>query len=103
MWTKVMAILGAVIVLGGISAGILTIEDRYAKADDLKQEKTRLSVHVIQDQIRFLQNQMWGIMDRCQVKQPYELSGDAKAHYREYESQKKVLEVQLSSIMKSKY
>lgn len=102
MWKKISAVLGAMIILGGLTTGVYFIEDRYAKAEDLNKEQTRLSVHVLQDQIQFIQNQQWSILDRCRVTDVTGLQGDSLMRYREYDARKKEMERKLESLMKEK-
>ena len=79
---KVTTILGALILVVSITGGADFLEDRYAKAGDLKNQDTRLTVHIAQDRINFLQQQIWAMEDRC-GNDPVRMTPDQRQRYRE--------------------
>ena len=96
-----MKIVGAVIVLASITGGAYFLEDRYARSQEVADVSQRLSVHVIQDQINFLQRQLWAMEDRC-GNDISRMTQDQRVRYREMQKQKADLERQLNQKMRSK-
>jgi hypothetical protein len=93
MLKRIVAIIGAVIVIASLTGAAFFMEDRYAKAESLKKVNQRLDIKILQDQINFLQQQMWQLEDRCQ---PKNMTYDQKVRYREMKERKIQLEKELN-------
>ena len=94
---KVLSILGAIILVVSVTGAAYFLEDRYAKADDLRDQDVRLTVHVAQDRINFLQQQIWAMEDRC-GNDPVRMTPDQRQRYREMLTEKKRLEDRLRKL-----
>jgi hypothetical protein len=94
---KLATIIAAVITLASITGAAFFLEDRYAKASDLKNNEARLTVHIAQDRIQFLQQQIWAMEDRC-GKDERLMTPDQRARYRELTAEKRRLEDRLRTL-----
>ena len=94
---KVISIISAIALLASVSLAAFFLEDRYAKADDLKNQNIRLTVHIAQDRIQFLQQQVWAMEDRCGKDEAY-MTSDQRARYREMKAEKERLEDRLRTL-----
>lgn len=99
--TTVTKITAAIILAVSITGGAYFLEDRYASSSEVAEVGQRLSVHTIQDQIKWLQQSIWVMEDRC-GNDPSRMTTDQRIRYREMQVQKKQLERQLNSMMKGK-
>lgn len=96
MWKKIITGIGTLVIVGGfITAGWL-MDDRYAKADDAKQNKSDIKINGFKDGIRWYQDQMSYIMMRCNVRDPQKLPTHAYKNYQDYRIKKEALEKELS-------
>ena len=96
---QTISIISAVVLIIGVSLGAYFLEDRYAKAADLRNSDIRLTVHVAQDRINFLQQQVWVMEDRC-GKDESKMTPDQRTRYREMKYEKARLESILSGMSK---
>jgi len=103
MWKRIFAILGALAVLGTFSSGIYFMEGRYAKADDVKQNRVNIRINSLKDNIRWYQDQMTYIMSRCGKRDPNQLPEYAFKNYMDYKAKKEELEKELAVEMGRKY
>ena len=62
---KIISIVGAIVLLGSVISGYIYFDSLYARASDLNNNEARLTVHIAQDRINFLQQQVWQLEDRC--------------------------------------
>ena len=99
MWKKIVAGAGTLVLVGGfITAGWL-MDDRYAKADDAKQNKSDITINGLKDNIRWYQDQMSYIMTRCNVRDPQKLPAYAYKNYYDYRIKKEALDKELAAEM----
>ena len=94
-------IIAAIILVISVSGGAYFLEDRYASSQEVADVGQRLSVHTIQDQIKWLQQSIWAMEDRC-GNDITRMTHDQRARYRQMRQQKSDLERQLNSMMKGK-
>jgi len=99
--TTVVKIIGAIVLVVSVSGGAYFMEDRYASSQEVADVSQRLSVHTIQDQIKWLQHSIWAMEDRCGNDES-RMTHDQRVRYREMKEQKRRLEQQLNSMMKGK-
>jgi len=99
--TTVIKIVAAAILVVSVSGGAYFLEDRYASSQEVADVSQRLSVHTIQDQIKWLQQSIWAMEDRC-GNDPSRMTPDQRARYRQMVQQKADLERQLNSMMRGK-
>ncbi len=98
---KTFSIISAVVIIVSVTGAAFFLEDRYAKQIDVAQVSTRLNSYILQDQINFLQNQIWQMQDRC-GNDIRKMTPDQRARYREMLKQKEMFEKQLNQIMLKK-
>ena len=91
------------IVLAAIFTSGWLIDDRYAKADDAKQNKTDININGLKDNIRWYQDQMSYIKTRCNVRDPNKLPPNDYQTYENYRLQKEQLDKELQIEMRKKY
>lgn len=96
---KIISIAGAVILLASATGAGFYLDDRYAKADLVAKTNTRLDVHIIQDRIDFLNQEMWRIEDRCKTQNISEMPVDSKERYRHLKQERNSLEKKLEKAM----
>jgi hypothetical protein len=99
MWKKILSVAGALIVLGGFVTTGWLLDDRYAKADDAKQNKTNIMINQHKNDIRWYQDQMSYIMTRCGVRDPNVLPTHAHKNYMDYKIKKEALDSELKILM----
>jgi hypothetical protein len=92
-----MQIIAAVVLIVSVTGGAFFLEDRYAKAEELKNNKARLTVHIAQDRIQFLQQQIWALEDRAGTDERL-MTPDQRARYREMSTEKRRLENRLRTL-----
>ena len=92
-------IIGALVVVGGLITSGWILDDRYAKADDAKQNKSDIRINGLKDNIRWYQDQMSYIMTRCNVRQPHKLPQGDYQTYQNYKIQKESLDKELTAEM----
>lgn len=92
-------IIGAFIVVGGLITSGWILDDRYAKADDAKQNRSDIRINGLKDNIRWYQDQMSYIMTRCNVRDPNLLPQNDFHTYTNYRTQKEQLDKDLSAEM----
>jgi len=95
--SRLMSIITAVVLIVSVTGAAFFLEDRYAKADDFKNNEARLTVHIAQDRIQFLQQQVWSLEDRC-GKDERLMTPDQRTRYRELTVEKKRLEDRLRAL-----
>ena len=99
MRKTIMSIASALLLIGSFMAAAFFMEDRYAKADALADNSQRLNVHIAQDRINFLQQQMWAMEDRV-GNDISRMNHDQRQRYREMEAEKRRLEEYLRTLGK---
>ena len=62
--------MGAVVLIASVTGVAYFLEDRYAKADDLKYNYQQDRVRDLKSNIRWYQDQMSWIMNRCGKQDP---------------------------------
>ena len=97
MRKTVISIISAILLIGSFSGAVFFLEDRYAKADDLAGNSQRLTVHIAQDRINFLQQQLWAMEDRV-GNDVNRMTVDQRRRYREMKAEKERLERALRSL-----
>ncbi|GAG93593.1 unnamed protein product, partial [marine sediment metagenome] len=85
--SRALSIIVAVVLIVSVTGAAFFLEDRYAKADELKNNEARLTVHIAQDRIQFLQQQVWALEDRC-GKDERLMTPDQRTRYRELTTEK---------------
>ena len=95
-------VVGALIV-GSLIGGGWLLDDRYAKADDAKQNKSDITINGLKDNIRWYQDQMSYIKTRCNVRDPNKLPPNDYQTYENYRIQKEQLDLELQVEMRKKY
>ena len=93
----IASILSIILLFGAFTGAAFFLEDRYAKASELKDTEERLTVHIAQDRISFLQQQIWALEDRV-GKDATRMSVDQRQRYREMKSEKLRLEARLKTL-----
>lgn len=96
MKKSVLSILSAVLLVGSFAGTAFFLEDRYAKADEVRNTQQRLTVHIAQDRINFLQQQIWAMEDRV-GNDISRMTHDQRQRYREMKTEKARLEQLLRS------
>jgi hypothetical protein len=99
MWRKIWAVVGGLVVLGGVVTGGWVLDDRYAKAGDVKSNKKQIRINGLKDNIRWYQDQMSYIMTRCGVRDPNKLPEHAYRNYKDYQLKKQELDKELNAVM----
>ena len=113
MWKKILSIAGALLVLGAVFTGGWILDDRYATADNVKQNKNyaeqnskrnKIDIQINQhkNDIRWYQDQMSYIMTRCGVRDPNALPQHAHKNYMDYKFKKETLNRELNIIMQKR-
>lgn len=103
----VMAVVGAVVLLGSAVGGFLFLDDRYANAEEsvktmqmmqqsIQSTNVKIDMHTMAQRIDQLENQMWKIEDRCNTQDPMAMPIDDRERYRRLEAQRNTLERQLA-------
>jgi hypothetical protein len=98
MWKLV----GAFVIVGTFIAAGWVLEDRYAKADDTKQNRIEIRINSLKDDIRWYQDQMSYIMNRCNVRDPNKLPQHAHKNYYDYKLKKEDLDKELKIMMQKR-
>ena len=89
--------MGAVVLIASVTGVAYFLEDRYAKADDLKYNYQQDRVRDLKSNIRWYQDQMSWIMNRCGKQDPKDLPVHAFNSYESYRHQKEILDAQLKA------
>ncbi len=76
----------------------LYIENRYAKAEDVKAVADRLDYKIVSDQVQYKQQRIWSIQDR--YPEAIQMPPAVKEEYRQIQEDKKVLEKKLEVLEK---
>ena len=96
---KILSTIAAISVILGAIAGFYLVDDRYAKASDLKQNYKADKIDTLKNNIRWYQDQMSYIMNRCGKRDPKQLPEYAYGSYRKYEQNKNAAELELNSLL----
>ena len=99
MWKRIISIGGSLIVLAAIFTSGWLVDDRYAKADDAKQNSTDIRINQHKNDIRWYQDQMSYIMTRCGIRDPNKLPQGDFQNYNNYKNQKDALDSELKILM----
>lgn len=99
MWKRIITIVGALVIVGGFITGGWILDDRYAKADDLKQNRIEDKIDQVKNDIRWYQDQMSYIMQRCGLRDPGKLPQYAYKNYNDYKIKKDTLDNELTTLM----
>jgi hypothetical protein len=102
MWKKILSMAGALVVIGAIFTGGWILDDRYAKADDAKQNRSDIKINGLKDNIRWYQDQMSYIMTRCNVRNPNQLPQGDYQTYQNYHNQKVAFDKELQIQMQKR-
>lgn len=99
MRKTIISICSAILLIGSFSGAVFFMEDRYAKATDIADTSQRLNVHIAQDRINFLQQQLWAMEDRV-GNDLSRMTHDQRQRYREMKAEKQRLEDYLRTLGK---
>ena len=99
MRKTIISIASALLLIGSFMGAAFFMEDRYAKADALADNSQRLNVHIAQDRINFLQQQIWALEDRV-GNDVSRMTHDQRLRYREMQAEKRRLEEYLKTLGK---
>lgn len=94
MTTKIISVLGALIVFGTLFGASYFLEDRYASAKDLDLIAMRLEQKIQQDRSSSLQQRIWKLEDRYEGEMPSEIYEE----YRIMKEDKKQIDILLESL-----
>jgi uncharacterized membrane protein YccC len=103
----VMAVVGAVVLLGSAVGGFLFLDSRYANAEQsvktmqmlqmsIQTTNVKIDAHTMAQRIDALEQQMWKIEDRHNTDDPMAMPPADRARYRKLAKQRKALERQLA-------
>ena len=98
MWKLV----GALVIVGTFITAGWVLEERYAKADDTKQNRIEIRINSLKDDIRWYQDQMTYIMSRCGKRDPNQLPEHAYKNYMDYKSKKENLDQELKIMIQKR-
>lgn len=102
MWKKIWTGVGVLMVVGGIITAGWIMDDRYAAADDAKQNQVNIKINQHKNDIRWYQDQMSYIMTRCGVRNPNALPQYAHKNYIDYQIKKDALNTELQILMQQR-
>jgi hypothetical protein len=102
MWKKIITGIGTLVVFGSIASGVYFLESRYAKAEDANQNRLDIKINSVKDNIRWYQDQMSYIMNRCGVRDPNRLPTHAHKNYHDYRIKKESLDKELQILIQKK-
>ena len=95
-------VIGALITVGSLIMAGWLLDDRYAKADDVKNEinknQLEIQINTAKDEIRWYQDQMSYIMSRCNKNDPKDLPEHAFKSYNEYLNKKEFIDKELKTL-----
>jgi ABC-type phosphate transport system auxiliary subunit len=107
-----MAVIGSILTIGAVVALGATVDGRYAKVQEVATVSERLERKILQDQIDFIQKQIWDLEDRWTERYLREngdyhdsreelvafMSEDARQRLRELEKQLTALQAKLQDL-----
>jgi uncharacterized protein involved in exopolysaccharide biosynthesis len=103
----VMAVVGAVVLLGSAVGGFLFLDSRYARAEQsvktmvmmqqsIQSTNVKIDMHTMAQRIDQLEAQMWKIEDRHDTQDPMAMPVNDRERYRRLKKQRDTLERQLA-------
>lgn len=105
----VMAVIGAVVLLGSAVGGFLFIDSRYANAEQsvktmqmlqhsIRTTNVKIDAHTMAQRRDAIEEQMWKIEDRHSTSDPMAMPQADRVRYRKLKKQRDTLERQLATM-----
>lgn len=101
-WKRISAVIGAVLLMGSVISGYVWFDTKYASAADVQRNAIEIRINSLKDDIRWYQDQMAYIMNRCGVRDPKDLPDHAYQNYNDYQLKKEELEKQLQILFQKR-
>lgn len=102
MTKKIISVVGAIVLMGSIVTGWVWVDDRWAKSTAVAANTIDIRINSLKDDIRWYQDQMAYIMNRCGTRDPEALPEHAHREYKNYQQKKEELERQLQLLMQKR-
>lgn len=95
-WERIATFIGIIVTLSGI---YVAVDDRYAKADDLKQISKRLDIKIGEDRSNRIQERIWKLEDR--YKTPDKAPQHDREEWRKLEQEKKSIDQSIQILIQT--
>ena len=91
MWSKILTVIGAVVLMGSIWMAAEYVNSTYARAADVQTNRLDIQINQVRGDLRWLDLQIRSLLNGCGATDPSQLTGFQRDSYLEYQTRRNEL------------